>query len=209
MKLSHHCMTGAPGPSNAAHAPADRPLQPARVARAAVPARAWLSVALLAMMLGAQPAGAQSLFGLLGDEKPAVEPVLPAALPVPSSQSLIEFYVSPTTTNRFAIDGATLAIDQERLVRYALVVTSRSGVRNVSYEALRCDRGDRRLLAVGRADGSWALLADSTWRPINGGDAVNRQHLELYSRLCSGGAAAATRPDRLIALLRAEPRIEP
>lgn len=209
MKLSHHCMTGAPGPSNAAHAPADRPLQPARVARAAVPARAWLSGALLAMMLAAPPAGAQSLFGLLGDEKPAVEPMLPATLPVPSSQSLIEFYVSPTTTNRFAIDGATLAIDQERLVRYALVVTSRSGARNVSYEALRCDRGDRRLLAVGRADGSWALLADSTWRPINGGDAVNRQHLELYSRLCSGGAAAATRPDRLIALLRAEPRIEP
>lgn len=37
---------------------------------------------------------------------------------------MIEFYVSPTTTNRFAIDGATLAIDQERLVRFALVVTS-------------------------------------------------------------------------------------
>ena len=209
MKLSHHCMTQAPGPSNAAHASAACPLQPAQVVRAAVPARAWLSGALLAMMLAAPPAGAQSLFGLLGDEKPAVEPMLPATLPVPSSQSLIEFYVSPTTTNRFAIDSATLAIDQERLVRYALVVTSRSGARNVSYEALRCDRGDRRLLAVGRADGSWALLADSTWRPINGGDAVNRQHLELYSRLCSGGAAAATRPDRLIALLRAEPRIEP
>ena len=188
---------------------ADKNDRTVREAMGAARPAAWLIGALLAAAFVVQPAGAQSLFGLLGEEKPAVEPMLPATLPAPSSQSMIEFYVSPTTTNRFAIDGATLAIDQERLVRFALVVTSRSGARNVSYEALRCDRGDRRMLAVGRADGSWALLPDSTWRPINGGDAVNRQHIELYSRLCSGGAAAATKPDRLVAKLRDEPRIEP
>ncbi|MBP8308334.1 MAG: CNP1-like family protein [Burkholderiaceae bacterium] len=178
-------------------------------ARSAARPAAWLLGALLAAAFAAQPVGAQSIFGLFGEEKPAVEPKLPATLPVPASQSMIEFYVSPTTTNRFAIDGATLAIDQERLVRFALVVTSSSGARNVSYEALRCDRGDRRLLAVGRADGSWSMMPDSTWRPINQGDAVNRQHIELYSRLCEGGAAAATTPERLVARLRAAPRLDP
>ena len=193
----------------ARHAPAEVMRTPESTSPGPRRPGAWLFGALLAGAFAWQPAGAQSVFGLFGDEKPAVEPKLPATLPVPSSQSMIEFYVSPTTTNRFAIDGATLAIDQERLVRYALVVTSQSGVRNVSYEALRCDRADRRLLAVGRADGSWALVPDSPWRPINAADAVNRHHRELYERLCSGGAAAATRPERLVARLRAEPRIEP
>jgi hypothetical protein len=122
---------------------------------------------------------------------------------------MIEFYVSPTTTNRFAVDGASLAIDQERLVRFTLVVTSRSGARNVSYEAMRCDRGDRRLLAVGRADGSWALVPGSTWQPVNAGDLVNRQHAELFRRLCSAGSAAAPKADRLAAKLRAQPAFEP
>ena len=150
-----------------------------------------------------QQAQAQSLFGLITDEAPApVEPALPAVLPAPTADSLVEFYVSPTTTNQFAIDSASLAIDQERLVRYTLIVTSRSGARNVSYEAMRCDRREWQLLALARTDGNWSTLAQRTWRPISTGDSVNRHHHELFTKLCSGGAAAAKNPEGLLARLR-------
>ncbi len=157
-----------------------------------------------------EPAQAQTLFGLITNDAPApIEPTLPAVLPVPSANSLIEFYVGPTTTNQFAIDGASVAIDQERLVRYTLIVTSRSGARNVSYEAMRCDRREWQLLALARTDGSWSTLAQRTWRPISTGDSVNRHHHELFSKLCAGGAAAAQKPAGLLARLREPFKIDP
>ena len=169
----------------------------------------WGLGALLALLaaLAGLPAQAQSLFGLGGEAPPLIEPVVPARLPELEPASMIEFYVSPTTTNRFAIDASSIAVDQGRMVRFALLVTSRSGARNVSYEAIRCDRRERKLLAIGRTDGSWSISADNPWRPIAVNDSVNRQHLELFNRLCAGGAVAAQKPQALRERLLETPTI--
>jgi hypothetical protein len=186
---------------------------------AAHPTRGWHRPARQAFRLGALlallatlsglPLRAQSLFGLGGEAPPLVEPVVPARLPDLEPASMIEFYVSPTTTNRFSIDASSIAVDQGRMVRFALLVTSRSGARNVSYEAIRCDRRERKLLALGRTDGSWSITADSPWRPIAINDSVNRQHLELFNRLCAGGAVAAQKPQALRERLLETPTIGP
>lgn len=183
---------------------------PARWLRPGSGFRRAACVALMfASVLAGLPAQAQSLFGLAGEQPPLVEPVVPAQLPALDPAAMIEFYVSPTTTNRFAIDASSIAVEQSRLVRFALLVTSRSGARNVSYEAMRCDRRERKLLALGRADGSWSMLADSPWRPITAHDSVNRHHLELFNRLCAGGAAAAQKPQALRERLLETPTIGP
>lgn len=123
------------------------------------------------------------------EERPDV--ALPAQMPsAADSAGLHEFYVSPTTTNRFAVDLPSLAVDENRIVRLMLVVTSRSGVRNVSYDAIDCDRHEYRLLAIGRADGGWAPVRESRWRPVRGQGTMNTQYAVLFERLCEGGKAA-------------------
>lgn len=157
-------------------------------------AAAVLAVALLASQ--SPQAVAQSLFR---DPGPIIEVTLPDPMPaVPPPERTVGFYVSPTTTNRFAIDPQSLGIDEGKVVRFTLVVTSSSGVRNVSYEAIACDRGEQRLLAIARTDGSWVVLRNSQWRPLDVDDQRNRQMPELYGRFCDGGGAAATTPAGLL-----------
>ena len=159
-----------------------------------------LALALTALHPGAQ---AQSLFGR--DHDP-IDAVLPDPMPrVPAPQDTLAFQGSATTTNRFAVDPASLAIDGESVVRFTLIVTSSSGVRNVSYEAFRCYSGEQQLLAIARADGTWSVLRKPQWRPLERDDTRNSQYRALYSRLCAGGAAAAQKPEQLADRIRSAP----
>ena len=177
----------------------------ATAARTAAPGATRLALPVLLAVLAAAPAQAQNV-GITGPRDQAVEADLPSPMPaVPKAADTVEFYVSPVTTNRFAVDPASLRVERERVVQFTLIVTSSTGVRNVSYEALRCDRGDQRLLAIARADGSWSVLRSSPWRPLNTDDTVNRHHPELFARLCTGGAAASLDAARLVERLRTGP----
>lgn len=96
----------------------------------------------------------------------------------PKDGDLIEFYVSAATANHFYVDGATLAVGKDGVVRYALVVKTSGGATNVGYEGIRCNTGEYRLYATGRADGTWARVRAGTWRPIEN-KSVNRHHAAL------------------------------
>ena len=85
--------------------------------------------------------------------------------PFPARAGLIEFPVAEAGDLRFYVDGSTLAVDREGIVRYVLVAQSPGGARNVSYEGLRCAAATHRVYATGRADGSWAE-SRATWRPV-------------------------------------------
>ena len=167
---------------------------------------ALLVAAVLVAVPGLREARAQLIFGK--PEGPVQEAAVPQSLPaVSAAQDLVEFYVSPTTTVRFALDPASAAIDGDTVVRFTLVATSASGARNVSYEALRCSSREQRLIAIARPDASWSLLRNSPWRPLRHDDMVNRQHAELFVRLCEAGRAAGSSPQQLLARLRATPAL--
>jgi hypothetical protein len=162
-----------------------------------------LAARVMAALLAAwgSVAGAQGVLGLV--ERAPIEATIPDPMPAqPAPDALVEFYVSPATTNRFAVDPASLGVDDGRLVRFTLVVTSRSGARNVSYEALRCDSGERRLLAVGRADGTWSISKNTLWQPVSLGEQVNRQMPELFGRVCDGGRSRVRNPQEFAARLK-------
>jgi hypothetical protein len=114
-----------------------------------------------------------------------IEVVFPEA---PRGEALVDFYVSPTNTNRFYVDGASLSVGEDGVVRYTLVVEAGGGARNVSYEGIRCETRELRLYATGRGDGSWARSRNDRWRRIVD-TPVNRHHAELYfNYFCPGGA---------------------
>ena len=101
---------------------------------------------------------------------------LPAA---PQSGNLLPFYVSAATSNRFYIDGATLSVGSDGVVRYVLVILSAEGGRNVTFEGMRCDTRERRVYASGRPDGSWSKSRNEDWQRIRDVPA-NRQYTALY-----------------------------
>lgn len=102
----------------------------------------------------------------------------PTELPrFPQAADLREFHVSATTPHRFFVDGATLSVGQDGVVRYALVVQSAGGATNVSYEGIRCATREYKIYATGR-DGQWMPVRMSQWRPIEN-KPVNRYHAAL------------------------------
>ena len=102
-----------------------------------------------------------------------------ARLPVPpQTADLVEFFVSHSSPNRFYVDLTSLQIGADSVVRYVLVVETPSGVRNVSFEGLRCQTGERKLYATGRADGTWADVYSPRWIGI-ANNSYNRHHMAL------------------------------
>jgi hypothetical protein len=85
--------------------------------------------------------------------------------PYPKNGNLIEFYVGPTASFRYFIDGSTLnVLTKQHEVRYVLVARSPSGVENVSFEAIRCP-DMHRVNAVGGAGGTWSARPGE-WQEI-------------------------------------------
>ena len=120
------------------------------------------------------------------EEKPWVEEqtVLPA---FPKPENLIEFEVGPTEHNRFFIDGSTISIGNDGVVRYVLVLKTSGGATNVSLEAMRCGTRELKLFAVGRSDGTWDKIQNPQWRLIEN-KLINHHHA-ILSRdfLCPAG----------------------
>lgn len=74
-----------------------------------------------------------------------VETKLP---PPPAEANLIPFEVSTTGRLTFAVDSKSVVVGEDGAVRYAVVITSPTGARNVSYEGVRCDVFQRKLFAT-------------------------------------------------------------
>jgi len=105
-----------------------------------------------------------------------IEVSLPTA---PRQETLLPFYVSAATENQFFIDGATLSVGRDGVVRYVLLVLTPLGARNVTYEGMRCETRERRIYASGRQDGSWSKARKNEWVRIQDAYA-NRQHAALF-----------------------------
>lgn len=92
----------------------------------------------------------------------------------PKQESLLPFYVSAATENRFFVDGATLSVGSDGVVRYVLLVLSPQGGRNLTFEGMRCETRERRIYASGRADGTWSKARKNEWVRIQ--DLPSKQH---------------------------------
>lgn len=128
-----------------------------------------------------------------------IEATLP---PPPKDSSLIPFYVSAVAVNRFQVDADSISVGGDGVVRFTLVVTSSSGVRNVSYEGIRCETAERRPYAFGRADGSWSKARSNAWVKIQNAT-VNRQYAALFTEYFCPAASPVNDADEARMALRA------
>jgi CNP1-like family len=124
------------------------------------------------------PDGEQSTFEYFFDRKSIFkEEKVDTLPPLPNNDDLLPFEVSKQTSLVFAIDPKSISIGKEdHVIRYTVVITSPSGARNVRYEGLRCDAGERwRMYAAVDEDGTgWDRDTNTDW------DAVEENQFNAY-----------------------------
>jgi hypothetical protein len=105
----------------------------------------------------------------------------------PDDDDLLEFFVDANDSRfEYFIDTKSLTIgEKDEVVRYTLVVRSKTGAENVFYEGMRCDSEEYKTYAFGTGDGKLKPFRDPQWRPIQ-----NLQHMkyrrDLYGHyLCT------------------------
>jgi hypothetical protein len=147
-----------------------------------------------------------AVFGNDDEEKQWTE--IEVQLPdYPQKENLIPFRVGAIDDTQYLIDGTTLSVGSDGVLRYTLVVISSAGAENVSYEGMRCATAERRFYAFGRSDKTWSKARSNPWVKIQGSS--NNHHVELYSNyFCTVGAASITSADDARRVLRSGGQIQ-
>ena len=119
----------------------------------------------------------------------------------PRQENLIPFKVGARYDTRFYIDGNSLSVGSDGVIRFTLVIDTSSGARNISFEGMRCDTAERRYYATGRSDGTWAKARGKRWIRIGGGS--NNHYAELYANyFCTIGETTIMNGEDARAVLR-------
>jgi hypothetical protein len=117
------------------------------------------------------------------DDTKAWKEVQASIPPYPKAENLIPFEVSSATRNKHFVDLPSVSIGADGVVRYTVVVKSPAGAETVSFEGMRCESGERKLYAFGRADGQgggeWSRNRYARWDAIKGRQQTG-YHRELY-----------------------------
>lgn len=104
-----------------------------------------------------------------------------------SVERLLRFEVNPSSPLVYAIDPQTLSISPtDRVVRYVVVATSPSGVRNVFYEGIRCPSGQVKTYAR-HSEGRWHMSSDPQWQDMAGRPSRHAWQLARQGACDSGG----------------------
>ena len=81
----------------------------------------------------------------------------------PKEPNLKQIDVGPITSFRFYVDTESVNIGTDGVVRFTLMARSDRGATNVTYEGLRCQTQERKMYAIGRADGTWVAPRNPGW----------------------------------------------
>jgi hypothetical protein len=104
--------------------------------------------------------------------------------PYPKEQDLLRFEVQPRTAFDYFVDGSSILVLEEGVVRFAVVVRTASAA-NVSYEGLRCITRERRTYARAGRDGSWIVAKDG-WVPVGPRATAGFRHELYWNYFCPG-----------------------
>jgi hypothetical protein len=107
--------------------------------------------------------------------------------PYPRDQDLILFEPRGQTTNRFYVDGSSLTVDPDRVIRFSLVIRSAEGARTVSYSGVNCKTAGWKDYAFGPDGDRWERVADPQWREIRDQQMNNHQYTLASEFFCYGG----------------------
>jgi hypothetical protein len=133
-----------------------------------------ISAMALAVTIGAVQAADEDDVGGSWSEEQVVPPAFPR------QGDLVELFAGTGASNRFFVDGRSLSVGKDGVVRYVLVVKTSGGATNVTFEGIRCKTGEQKVLALARSDGTWTPARIADWRRIE--DKLANRHHAVLSR---------------------------
>ena len=85
--------------------------------------------------------------------------------PVPKARNLIRVdSASLGARYEYFIDGSSILLGTDKVIRYTVVLQSDTGVRNVYFEGIRCETMEARTYGYATRQGGFKPLASSTWK---------------------------------------------
>ena len=117
--------------------------------------------------------------------------------PYPKDENQQEFYVSGVAGNRYFVDKTSLDVGTDGVVRYVLKINARGGATNVSFEGIRCDTRERKIYAIGQADGTWSRARDDKWRAIAAASSLSYHRPLADAYFCPLGVIVNTPQEAL------------
>lgn len=153
---------------------------------------------LVTLSLGALAAGNEpNTFTSNVDDPEWVETEAPPP-PAFDPSKLVTFDVSINSSLVYGVDPATIRISpSDGLVRYVVVAESKSGAKNVLYEALRCATGEYKTYARYSPEGKWSSVSDPKWKSMFG-NMPSRHPLRLAR---AGGCENASPPSSVASMI--------
>jgi hypothetical protein len=145
----------------------------------------------LACLLGlvALPALAQTITVPRYEEETKVDTPVPLP-PFPKTADLLRFPTS-WTSNEVYVDIGHLIFGDDETLSYTLLVRGSGGAENYTFESLRCNSGERRVLAYGKRDHTWSVSRNQNWQRVIDTQ-INRHYFEFYRDVfCSGKSLEA------------------
>ena len=148
---------------------------------------AWL--ALIAAGLACVPAAAQRTREPIQapPEAPEVGELKVPPPAYPADADLVEFQLPGRTRNRYYVDGKTLSVGADKIVRFVMVVRSPANVSNVSFAGVNCKTREWKDYAFARTDRTWAVNEQAQWRYIQDLNLNNYQYTLFDEFFCYGG----------------------
>jgi len=105
-------------------------------------------------------------------------------MPAPPDPERLLSWTVPDTSHRYGVDPASYTVLAPNAARFIVMILTAGGARNVTLEAVRCDSGERTLLAIARDDGSWAMVPEAAWQTIRRGGPYVRERQPLFAAMC-------------------------
>jgi hypothetical protein len=119
----------------------------------------------------------------------------------PRSDNLIEVVAGSATAHRFYVDGSSVSLGADGVVRYTSVVKTAGGAINVSFEGMRCESRELKVYALGRRDATWVRAYKPEWKRILMRD-LTPHHWVLYRQYFCPSPALPTPPRVALDALR-------
>ena len=129
---------------------------------------------------------------------PEWQEVAVTSAPAFSSAHLLPLEMLPPLSVSIGLDPDTIRVDKDGVVRYVVVMTSRSGSTSAFFEGIRCSTREVKTYARHGSSGDWIMTTGPVWRALN--DTMPSHHAMAFARQGACVDGAFTRDDILNAM---------
>ena len=121
----------------------------------------------------------------------------------PKDENLLVLHIQePKQRFNYLIDSRSLSVGSDSVIRFTLMAESKQGVRNISYEGIRCATKEYKVYAYGDGRGTLKAVRKPKWQRIKPRPLYRKELYTTY--LCDHVEKMLQpfRPERVISIIK-------